>query len=99
MSNLIPTNNIQGFTLSGSQPLCLTSYWINQNWPPSGTQFIPAQPQNINNGLQIDTSNKCYNSMQQYIMETSDVNKIPMMTRTRNSYSKYADVDASANKN
>lgn len=87
---LIPTNNIQGFTLYGSQPYCLSSYWKNQNWPPSGTQFIPAKPQNINNGLQVEYSAKCYDSMQQYVMERCDVKSMPLMNRDRQSYSKYA---------
>lgn len=86
----IPTNNINGFTIYGSQPYVLTDYWRNGNWPPAGTNFVPANIQNINNGLQVEMREKCYDSMQQYVMSNIDVNKVPMMERNRKSYSKYA---------
>ncbi len=88
----IPTNNISGFTLYGSQPYCLTDYWRNGNWPPSGTQFIPSKVENINNGLQVEMRKKCYNSMSQYVMEHIDVKAVPMMNRKEVSYSKYAPI-------
>lgn len=89
----IPTNNISGFTLYGSQPYVLPSYWRNNNWPPSGTDFIPASVHNINNGLQVEMRKKCYDSMQQYVMNKVDVIKVPMMGEERQSYSKYAPFD------
>ncbi len=88
----IPTSNISGFTIYGSQPDVLTAVWKNGNWPPSGTQFIPASTQNINNGLQVEMRTKCYDSMSQYVIQNLDVNKVPLMGRNEQSYSKYAPV-------
>ena len=91
-SKLIPTNNISGFTLYGSQPLAHVDNWRNGNWPPSGTQFVPANAQNINNGLQVEMREKCYDSMQQYVMDTVNINSVPLMKRNEVSYNKYAPV-------
>ena len=85
----IPTNNISGFTIYGSQPYAETSHWRNGNWPPSGTQFGPAKLQNINNGLQVEMRKKCYDSMKNYVMENIDVNAVPLMKRNEISYGKY----------
>lgn len=94
MSNFwnLPTNNIKGFTIYGSQPNILTAKWVNNNWPPSGTKFIPAEQQNINNGLQVKMRKKCYDSMQNYVVKHLDMNNVPMMNRTESSYSKYSPV-------
>lgn len=88
----IPTRNISGFTLEGSQPVVLSSHWRNGNWPPSGTDFVPAQLQNINNGLQVEMREKCYDSMSQYVMEQINTGNVPMMKRNERSYLKYSTV-------
>ena len=93
----ISTRNISGFTLEGSQPDVLSSHWRNGNWPPSGTEFVPARLQNINNGLQVEMREKCYDSMSQYVMEHINTGNVPMMKRNERSYLKYATVgEASA---
>jgi len=88
----IPTNNISGFTIYGSQPNALTSHWRNDNWLPSGTKFVPAGLQNINNGLQVEMREKCYDSVKEYVVEKINMNNVPMMKRNERSYNKYAPV-------
>jgi hypothetical protein len=92
----ISTKNISGFTLEGSQPNVLSSHWNNGNWPPSGTDFVPAGLQNINNGLQVELREKVYDSMQNYVVTQIDMNNVPMMSRKRESYSKYAHIGKSS---
>ena len=88
----IPTNNISGFTIYGSQPNVLTSHWRNNNWPPSGTDFVPAGIQNINNGLQVKMRKKCFDSVSDYVVENIDMNNVPMIKRDDRTYSVYASV-------
>ena len=86
----LPQNKISGFSLYGSQPYCLTSYWVNNNWPPPGTKFIPATYKDVNNGCKFSLKEKCYDSMVKYTMDNVNINDIPLMKRNNKNLSKYA---------
>lgn len=67
------------FTLQGSQPYALTHEFMNNNWTPSGTYWIPQPSFSYNSILQ---SNKVKNDK----VENNSLKKIEKLNNNSNNY-------------